>query len=345
MSLFFITLTSLQVYGQSVNVKLWVVQRPALNDPSVLWPSDQNIENMINEVENQFLEDGIGMDICYEMITDDFLLYNQEEFLRSTCYETPNSIDGFIYPQTTGQTAPGAGQACLPTNWPCPAGRFYSLNFSNTVVHELGHVLGLRHTFLGSSSCYEPSTSINGDNIEDTPYHPTPTSLFDNPFAWLSNNIYSELLNPGFEDGLNSWQTAGAVNTSGFVNSGSQAIRIFSNGGIASQILTIPNPNENYILTVACATNGADNTVVGIEYYNAQNNLIASFESPPINTSTTSGTVEYQNITLFAQAPQAAITMKVYLEKEAGQSTANFDDLMLSSISSSSECSMVSEVS
>jgi hypothetical protein len=104
---------------------------------------------------------------------------------------TPSSIAGFAY---LGQH-PSGRLSGAAVRW--------NSNHS-THIHEVGHMLGLFHTFHGTSSC-EPHTNceIQGDRVCDTPQHMQSnhcghTDMTQLPHAsWMSYYSLRRLYSPG----------------------------------------------------------------------------------------------------------------------------------------------------
>jgi hypothetical protein len=84
-----------------------------------------------------------------------------------TCHDS--SYLGFAYyPWSWGEGH--SRQVIFSSPHTFPGGKLSSYNMGLTVVHEMGHFLGLRHTFSRSSSC-----TWGDDGIADTPHEKTPS--------------------------------------------------------------------------------------------------------------------------------------------------------------------------
>jgi hypothetical protein len=137
--------------------------------------SQSQINAVISELEGSIFTDhdiylGLG---CINEINNTALLI--DGCLINAHYGTYSFPDGLNIYLTTGSCGSVFGNAVRPGNncWINVA-----MNIDNTAAHEVGHNLGLIHTFGGSSECADGSNCTTaGDQICDTPADPYPSGL------------------------------------------------------------------------------------------------------------------------------------------------------------------------
>lgn len=125
-----------------------------------------------------YAEDGVAIDILSSGISD--------SWMKNTlgCWDTEKYYNIWVVTEIDGNNGGGGiqgysyigyyGVGCLSGpvllyNVVGTTGNIKLGNLNSTTTHEVGHSLGLYHTFWNTSNCTNESTCTNGDYIPDTP--------------------------------------------------------------------------------------------------------------------------------------------------------------------------------
>jgi len=165
---------SLILNAQHVNVTLWVC-----NQIDSLETEAQQT-SFINFLKVPY--DSIDLNVCIKRIPCPSDL-NCQEYTDGFCIYSdlndPNALDILIVP---GDLNP----SCQKWNGMCVAGRAilggdtsYAIYDPTATIarHELGHMLGLFHTYHGTQCLEDPNNEYPGDFVDDTPVSPDPEDV------------------------------------------------------------------------------------------------------------------------------------------------------------------------
>ena len=133
-------------------------------------------------VNTMYAPHGIQFNFCVEEVQNQNWLVNPAfGFLRATCPNQHNYIDLLV----NTDAGVGGGEALSRVSGEV-ATRVWALNGVYQIAHELGHAMGLHHTFYDSVNFGD-----DGDLIDDTPFH-----VCDNDALFSSSVQFSFAANP-----------------------------------------------------------------------------------------------------------------------------------------------------
>ncbi|KAM0254913.1 hypothetical protein ACHAQJ_006285 [Trichoderma viride] len=164
-----------------INVYMHVVARA--QDPKEGYLSDQDLNNQLQVLNTDYAPTGISFDLKSIDRTINTTWANNTDLkrmwyvLRNGSYNDLNlwfvpTLDqyGYCTLPATGETLSYAylEDGCTIRSDTVPGGRANNYNLGKTVTHEVGHWLGLLHTFQGGCKGH-------GDYIDDTPAQASPS--------------------------------------------------------------------------------------------------------------------------------------------------------------------------
>jgi hypothetical protein len=166
----FLFLFNTTSFSQTLNLKLWGVIPD--NDQATVDEANSNFDTNIAMIDKAFNSGGISFNYCTELIVDQNLYSNPENFTFCESLHEPGWLNLLI---NANPALGGAGEGCdigAPCGWSDEIG---------TAVHELGHMLNLFHTFEGDQCTEDIPVDYNsggslsktgtGDFVGDTPVH------------------------------------------------------------------------------------------------------------------------------------------------------------------------------
>jgi len=171
----------------NVNLHLIIVKRL---DGSGGW-DDQDINKFINLTKSVFNEYNIFFNICIDEKLSDYYYdeHNLQVYLQQEGYNDDNCIYGVVYDSGAGQT-------------PSIPGKLFYAGVPPVAIHELGHALGLDHTFIDGYSedapYYDSGVLVYGENSHDAgdKVYDTPADIS----ADNNNSIYINTSDCNFEN-------------------------------------------------------------------------------------------------------------------------------------------------
>ncbi|HEY7031061.1 MAG TPA: hypothetical protein VH482_07040 [Thermomicrobiales bacterium] len=132
------------------------------------------------------------------------------------------------------------------------------------------------------------------------------------------------VVNGGFNDELNHWYSENETAVvAGAGRRGGPAVRLGTGGGYADQQLAVVAGRTYRLQAWGRVSTPGDSGVVGISYFDAAGNRLASEEPPPLQVDQTALTRESLNFS----PPANAAAVRVYFWKRAGTAELFVDDV------------------